>query len=58
MVFNETFASLTPNKPDYVILWHKDVSGWLSGEAEGYNHDSSNCQVLANSFPPTLAKAK
>jgi hypothetical protein len=31
-VFNETFASLTPNKPDYVILWHEAISGRLSGD--------------------------
>lgn len=30
VVFNETFASLTSDKPDYVILWHEAISGRLS----------------------------
>jgi len=32
VVFNESFASLTPDKPDYVILWHEALSGRLSGD--------------------------
>jgi len=30
VIFNETFASLTLDKPDYVILWHESVSSRLS----------------------------
>ena len=27
ITFNETFASKTPGKPDYCILWHKAIAG-------------------------------
>ena len=25
--FNETFASLNPNQPDFAVLWHEAISG-------------------------------
>jgi len=44
VVFNETFASLTSDKPDYVILWHEAVSGRLSGDvASAYVKCLVNC---------------
>ena len=27
VTFNETFASKTPGKPDYCILWHEEIAG-------------------------------
>ena len=27
VTFNETFASKTPGKPDYCILWHEAIAG-------------------------------
>jgi len=30
VVFNETFASITPDKRDYVILWHEGIAGRLA----------------------------
>ena len=31
VVFNETFASISNDKPDYVILWHEGIAGRLAG---------------------------
>ena len=33
VTFNETFASKTPGKPDYCILWHDAIAGYKSPDA-------------------------
>ncbi len=35
VVFNETFASISNDKPDYVIIWHEGVAGRLAGNVAG-----------------------
>ena len=59
VIFNETFASLNPNQPDFAVLRHEAISGRNAEDvASSYLKIIERCDFLINKFSVQNEKLK